>query len=255
MAVKMPHTGRPYMLLLRPEVLEHFKPYECLDVAKHLANKYHLCVCRSMVWKDGMARDMVWIFTAGMKMNYDNDEDLLDDIIETSNLKAEILKRMCPQKGMSTEGTKIELAWRILGNTNNLPRALLARVTARSNRERDSSDRYSPMNKKQLAALCKDRNIKVGKLTAAALKEKLRRWDDRNVKKIHDDLTLKDLDIFLRCRNRDSAIFCHVIKMLAVQAWTLWLEATFNDNINLLERTIEHFIIQLRSELLEGPEQ
>ncbi|PRP73782.1 hypothetical protein PROFUN_16622, partial [Planoprotostelium fungivorum] len=50
-------------------------------------------------------------------------------------------------------------------------------------------------------------------------------------------------------------VITHVIKMLAVQAWTLWLKATFNNNINPLKRTIEHFIIQLRTELLKGSEQ
>ncbi|PRP73687.1 hypothetical protein PROFUN_16665 [Planoprotostelium fungivorum] len=68
-------------LLLRPEVSEHFKPYECLDVAKHLANKY------------------------------------------LSNWSSQVVP---------------------------------------------------------------------------ALREKLRRWDDRNVKTTHNDLTLRDLDIFLR---------------------------------------------------------
>ncbi|PRP89761.1 hypothetical protein PROFUN_00103 [Planoprotostelium fungivorum] len=70
MAVKMAHTGRPYMLLLRPEVSEHFKPYECLDVAKHLANKYHLSVCADR-WFGRMGWLETWcgstFFTAGMK--------------------------------------------------------------------------------------------------------------------------------------------------------------------------------------------
>ncbi|PRP80452.1 hypothetical protein PROFUN_11907 [Planoprotostelium fungivorum] len=131
--------------------------------------------------------------------------------------------------------------------------------------QKETSDKHSPMNKKQLAALCKDRNIKVGNLDIFLRDTKKVKGGDLPSVNAPDDEICKMVDTFNaklgslkfqhQCWNWDSAIFCYVIKMLAVQAWTLWLKATFNGNINPLERTIEHFIIQLRTKLLEESEQ